>query len=351
IKPSAKSTGVKTASSTTSDSKSVKQSRSATSTTTTTAAAAATTESAIPAPTRSEVVALLAKLKRGPRDEAVNTKLFKSGFRFFTGLEMAVGKSSAGRLMSSEDGVVDDLVERESLCDLAQILFTINPPLALKHEIDQRLWKTAFYSCIEKIRSVKASMIKLEQVPKSHIFESWEKLIDLGEVTFSKLIEDCKEFYRGGGDVKMQVKMPSPSLPMWSKMVVWMGDLVRYRISCLSGGGGGGGGGQGEDLEVDDGVVLRGKALKVSNTNKCQQFTHKLDKKYLRNTIINDSITVLFAANRKAYEKDLAAAAAAAANSRRRPPQGRRGGSSGSTWVESIESLFIRTFEVLHTKI
>ncbi|KAJ3328429.1 hypothetical protein HDU76_009983 [Blyttiomyces sp. JEL0837] len=113
----------------------------------------------------------------------------------------------------------------------------------------------------------------------------------------TRLIDEFKEFYGIEVDVKM---------------VVWMGKSAGYRIFCLSRGGDGDGGGvQRVILEVEDGLLLCGKALKVYD---------RASMLGPGNAFVNvkDSITVLFATNWKAYEKSLAAAAAAANSGRER---------------------------------
>ncbi|KAJ3029432.1 UNVERIFIED_CONTAM: hypothetical protein HDU68_012199 [Siphonaria sp. JEL0065] len=258
-----------------------------------------------------------------------------------------------------EDGNITDIDERRSYAKLCSSIITISPLSGSKYELDSRLWKTCFYPCIESIRSLIQSSASVSGFAKS----SWTSLIGIAVSTFAQILSSTHRNKISSSDTKQ-----SPSMPLYSKYVAYIGDLARYRVildvpvESF------------QNLDVSTNVLkgwIRAKPmytlaaflapsngqhynhLAIFDLNASQTlssltyFIRALNVKVPFPTA-HDSIVSLCLGNRTIYNESLKAST--------RPKQ--RSGKSTSqqpatntSTSESIESIMVRAFEIVYTRI
>ncbi|KAI9346150.1 hypothetical protein BDR26DRAFT_122186 [Obelidium mucronatum] len=266
------------------------------------------------------------------------------------------------QLLWMRQETVSDLDERRSYAKLCTALITLAPTVAAKYELDNRLWKVCFYPCIESIRAY----LQTSSGPSAvSVFAkaSWASLIGVAVQTFAQLLASTHRNRISSSDTKQ-----SPSMPSYSKFVGWIGDLGRYRAifdvdpSTLN-----------LTIQLD---ILKGwyrakhvysvasllapsngqyyYHLAVFDLNLSQTlsslcyFIRALNVK-VPYPSAHDSIVSLCLGNRAIYNESIKSTGR----------QKHRGGSGGGAKTkqsppqdsESVESILVRAFEILYTRI
>ncbi|KAJ3221059.1 hypothetical protein HDU81_010920, partial [Chytriomyces hyalinus] len=263
--------------------------------------------------------------------------------------------------------VIDDIDDRRSYAKLCAAIIATSPPTAAKYEVEARMWKYGFYTCLESIRSLYQSQephFELSPMAKA----TWTSLIAIGAqilinltITMeAKPLSETKQFAQ-------------PSTPIYGRYVGWLGDLARYRIM----------------LNVDAGSLnfpvsnhalaqwLNAKAtyslavflspnngqlynhLAMYNASSSDtlgslhNFVRALNVKVPFSNA-HESLLSVFAANRSAYQEALSMHMKGVQSKERRgAAKSSQGHKSGKPveFVESVESLVARVFEILYTRI
>ncbi|KAJ3067185.1 hypothetical protein HDU98_009617, partial [Podochytrium sp. JEL0797] len=241
---------------------------------------------------------------------------------------------------------------------LCSAIIILCPSLAVKHELESRLWKSGFHSCIESIRRTQQTQ---QSATTPFAKASWTALIAIAVQTFTQLLAAVHAKRISSGDAKQ-----SPSVPGYAKYVGWLGDLARYRTMLEVDG-------TKLPLAIELDVVREwyrakdmyalGAFLAPSNG---QFFNHlaifELNASetlsslcyFMRALNVKapfqsayDSIMSLCAGNRTLYESTVKSQKKA----KQRGGGGKQDKSQPKQPDETIESTFLRAFDILYTRI
>ncbi|KAJ3262776.1 hypothetical protein HDU77_011860 [Chytriomyces hyalinus] len=263
--------------------------------------------------------------------------------------------------------VIDDIDDRRSYAKLCAAIIATSPPTAAKYEVEARMWKFGFYTCLESIRLLFQSQephYELSSMAKA----TWTSLIAIGAQTLinltatmeSKPLSETKQFAQ-------------PSTPIYGRYIGWLGDLARYRIMLTVDAGS-------LNFPVSNHALsgwLNAKAMYslavFLSPNNGQLYNHLAMYNVnssdtlgsLHNLVralnvkvpfsnAHETLLSIFAANRSAYQEALSMHMKAVQNKERRgaakSSQARKPGKP-SEFAESVESLVARVFEILYTRI
>ncbi|KAJ3200911.1 hypothetical protein HDU82_008511 [Entophlyctis luteolus] len=173
----------------------------------------------VPKPSDSRINTAVSSLMAEKSTDGAKLKYSKVCLQYIMDLEVFINSSSS---TINADGVIINLEERRSLCKLCEAVLTTSSSAAFKNDLELRLWKTGFYSAVEKIRKFQSSLgtnSNLSTTAKA----SWASLIGTGVQSFSRIIVSLH-----GQSIKPSSKQ-SPSIPAYGRFFGWLGDLARYR--------------------------------------------------------------------------------------------------------------------------
>ncbi|KAJ3340159.1 Smg-6, nonsense mediated mRNA decay factor [Entophlyctis luteolus] len=173
----------------------------------------------VPKPSDSRINTAVSSLMAEKSTDGAKLKYSKVCLQYIMDLEVFINSSSS---TINADGVIINLEERRSLCKLCEAVLTTSSSAAFKNDLELRLWKTGFYSAVEKIRKFQSSLgtnSNLSTTAKA----SWASLIGTGVQSFSRIIVSLHD-----QSIKPSSKQ-SPSIPAYGRFFGWLGDLARYR--------------------------------------------------------------------------------------------------------------------------
>ncbi|KAI8615736.1 hypothetical protein BC830DRAFT_264600 [Chytriomyces sp. MP71] len=264
----------------------------------------------------------------------------------------------------NEDGVMLDIDERRSFAKLCASIIATSPSTAAKYNLEGRLWKTTFHSCIESLRSNPPAL------PSPSARASWASLIATGVQTLTRLV-----YLLAAKPVEDLARLSPPSTPTYSRMIAWLGDLARYRVALgvegvqvfLANG-------EGHAclkswhnarkmyhiaafLSPGNGQYYNHLALFDLTASETLSSLHN----YLRAlnvkapfTGAHDSVLALFAGNRQVYQeaaKEETVRQSRVAKRSARSGTNKRGKETAAGAEEDVEVLVVRVFEALYTRV
>ncbi|KAJ3139379.1 hypothetical protein HK100_011716 [Physocladia obscura] len=314
-------------------------------------------------PSESLVASALAKLtaRRGTSSEAKakTERAANACYSYATELEFFFSSSQC----LENTAAISDIDDRRSYAKLCATIIQVSPSFALQNNLDVRLWKIGFYSVIEAIRSHIAST---NEPIESYAKASWAALIGIGVQTFTGIVSAVHRTRISSNDSKQ-----SPSQPAYAKFVGWLGDLARYRVILDVDGSLG-------NLNMGEGVPDVLKSWSNAKTMyKVASFLAPTNGQFYNHLAIfdlnssdsigslcnfvralnvkvpfqsaRDAIVSLCAGIRSIHQETLKSTSKTANSKHNKSTNNKKG--SVSKYSESCESIFIRCFEVLYTKI
>ncbi|KAI9357694.1 hypothetical protein DFJ73DRAFT_820859 [Zopfochytrium polystomum] len=276
-------------------------------------------------------------------------KALKPVYKAFAAFEVVL--NTANEHIVDESISVIDLSIRQRFAMLASCMITTNQAISAKYKVEAILWKTGFYARIEQIRSTNSQDLR-----RTTHFDYLNDLLSLGEATYQGIL----------AALPTSLNPSNKLLPTVSKSMGYFADLARYKAvqmrhaesppdtireqwSCAR---------SRYELATlaapSNGLLYHQIALiDAQSSRRLPALFNYVRSLSVKSPFINakDSITLLLASNRKSSESKVKRDHQRLNSLKKVPRSHREKNFAGVKLEESVESIFLRAFELLYTRI